>query len=873
MLTYADIDKCDLTPMMRQYMELKEQRPDSLLFFRLGDFYELFFDDAITASKVLDLTLTGRDCGLEDRAPMAGVPYHAAENYLQRLIKAGYKVAIAEQVEDPAEAQGLVRRDVIRVLTPGTVADDKLLDARADHFLVAVYRLDHYFGLAALDLSSGRTEAFDLLQAASSERLLDELLRLAPKELLWTGDWPQYQRLDSLIQRLDMARTVLPQEDFDPASVANPELLHDARPGALWPRAAAAILNYVEATQFCLPKHLEPFSERKREQFMELDSNCRLNLELTESLWDRKRRGSLLWAMDRTQTAMGARVLRRELERPLGDIRAINERLDAVGEWSEQFILRQNLREELGGIIDLERLTAKIALERLNPREILAIAELNEKILNIQELLGELNAPLNQEQAKNLLAYSDLADTINRALVEEPPLLIKDGGLIREGFDAELDELKDLASGGKDRLLKLETEARENSGIKKLKVGYNRIYGYYFEVPKSQTDEVPENFQRRQTLTNSERYVTEELKHLEHEILKAEEEAKEIEYRIFLRLREAIEDRLIMFQKNARALAFTDFLSSLAELAEELDYVRPELTEEPILDIERGRHPVVEQSLKDKSFVPNSLVLNPQKRVMILTGPNMSGKSTYLRQNALITLMAHVGSFVPADRATIGLCDRIFTRIGASDNLVKGQSTFMVEMLELSEILRQATDRSLLVLDEIGRGTSTFDGLAIAWAVVEHLGKDDGLPARALFATHYHELCELPEKQDALFNAHVAAEAHKDELMLLHEIREGPSNDSYGIDVARLAGVPEGIVQRATAILKVLETANKGKRVKIKKDPEVLEGQMDFLSQLDPRDEKAEAVARRLKEVDLNLLRPIEALALLAELKEGLENE
>ncbi|MDO5733776.1 MAG: DNA mismatch repair protein MutS [Eubacteriales bacterium] len=863
MLLFKDLESKDLSPMMQQYLDIKLQRPDCLLFFRLGDFYELFFDDAQVVAKELDLTLTGRDCGLGERAPMAGVPYHSADSYLYRLLKKGYKVAVCEQVEDPAAAKGLVKREVVRVLTPGTVSEDELLDAKKDRYLLAIIKRDHYYGLAALDLSSGRTEAFDILQNAAAERLQDEILRLAPGEILKSDKWQFDSGLEALIQRLEITLTTRESGAFQ-GSEKYQDLISEPRLGALWPAAAAAVLDYVEATQFKLPAHIQAFSEQQREEFMDLDANCRLNLELSETIWDRKHKGSLLWALDRSCTSMGARMLRRELERPLARLDAINERLDAVAEWVDLFIPRQNLRASLRQVIDLERLAAKLALERLKPRELLAIAELNELILEIQEICQPLSAKLNLEQARNLSGFSELSAEIKAALPDEPPLTIREGGLIRSGYNQELDQLLELASGGKDELLGLELKAQAESGIKKLKIGYNRVYGYYFEVPKSQSDLMPENYQRRQTLRNSERYISPELKVLEERITGAEEAAKALQYDLYLKLRQKVEAELLLFRNNAKALASLDFFSALAELAEREGYVRPSMVEEPILEIKAGRHPVVEQCLADQSFVPNSLNLTGEARVVLLTGPNMSGKSTYLRQNALICLMAHSGSFVPAKSAVIGLCDRIFTRIGAADNLSKGQSTFMVEMLELADILRQATARSLLILDEIGRGTSTFDGLSIAWAVLEHLGQEDGLKARSLFATHYHELCDLPAQYESIFNAHVRAEASRGELQLLHEIHPGPSNDSYGIDVARLAGVPEALVDRAAVILNRLEAVNKGKRLHLAKD-DVISGQLGFFTEQKSKAEET-AVIKRLKSLELDLLRPIEALQVLAEL-------
>ncbi len=869
MLKLSEIQIDQLSPMMKQYASLREAHPDCLLFFRLGDFYELFFEDAVLVAKELDLTLTGRECGLSERAPMAGVPYHSVDSYLFRLLRKGYKIAICEQTEDPAQAQGLVQRDVVRILTPGTVTADELLEAKRESWLMAIVKRDRYYGIAALDMASGRTQTRNLFSEDASVVLQDEILRLQPREILMDEDWQLDRAQERVLERLKIRLTQRPSGDFQ--TLLDDSRLAPASPGELWPAAAAALIRYLEQTQFQWPRHMQRFEPEADIARLKMDGNCRLNLELTETIWERKYRGSLLHCMDYCVTAMGSRMLRRELEEPPADLELIRSRQTAVAEWVAAFIPRQNLREILRGFIDLERLSAKIAMQRLSPRDLIAIAETHARIVSVQTIMTELKAEINVHLAQNLTAYSALADFIQSAIVPEPPPHSREGGLIREGFSPRLDELRELAHGGRSRLLELEEEARENSGIKKLKVGYNRVFGYYFEVPKSQSQEMPDSFTRRQTLRNSERFVNQELKALEEEIIGAEAEALELEQELFIEVCRAIEEELLLFRQNAESLMTIDFLSALAELAERHHYVQPELSLDPILDIQGGRHPVVEQSLEEQSFVPNDLVIDDKERILVLTGPNMAGKSTYLRQTALLTIMAHLGSFVPAKRAVIGLCDQIFTRIGAADNLSKGQSTFMIEMLELATILQKMSSNSLLILDEIGRGTSTFDGLAIAWAVLEHLANQGQLAARTLFATHYHELCDLESEVPALFNAHLTVDTQGQELRFLHQVELGPSSDSYGIEVARLAGVPDSLIARADVILADLERSHNGKRIKRAKHQE-LPGQMGF--GLETRHSRVEQeVLKLIRTVDINTLRPIEGLQWLCELQGRLKEE
>lgn len=866
MLKIEDVKISELSPMMQQYLGLKQEHPDCLLFFRLGDFYELFFDDAILVAKELDLTLTARDCGLEDKAPMAGVPHHSAETYLHRLIRKGYKIAICEQVEDPAEAKGLVAREVVEILSPGTVTAEDLLEARADNWLASIYHLDRYYGLAAMDLSSGQAFATDFTGQDAYERLIDELLRLNPRELLLLENFPLDALLNNLLERQGVSVSYCPQNYYSRAE-GDDKRIAASSDFAIWPLAANSIIKYIEASQFEWANHLGVFRSEDASKHLQIDSNSRLNLELTETIWERKYKGSLLEIIDFTNTTMGGRYLRRELLRPLGEIHEINARHDAVEEWFKNFICRQNLRAKLAQVIDLERLNSKIARQRLNPREFLALSKINEHIKDIQVLSSELKSQNNRQAVERLQSFDTLATKINMAINPEQAGNANNSKIIADGYSEELDKLRELASGGRKNLLELEQKARSESGIKKLKIGFNRMYGYYFEVPKSQSDEMPESFQRRQTLRNSERYINQELKELEQKITAAENEAREVENRIYNQLLATAAKEVLLFRENAKGLSELDFYSALAELAEKKQYVRPQMVEENILQVKNARHPVVESNMGAQEFVANDLDLSDKCKLNILTGPNMAGKSTYLRQTALIVILAQMGSFVPAESAVIGLCDQIFTRIGAADNLSRGQSTFMVEMLELANILKKMSSNSLLILDEIGRGTSTFDGLAIAWATIESLSEVPELTPRTLFATHYHELCDLANEQNSICNSHLAADLMDGELKFLHRVQDGPSSDSYGIEVAKLAGVPKGVIKRSSELLYELEQVNKGKKLKTAKYRPI-EGQVDFFN-IEPRADSK--LVKTLKEIDLNLLTPLEALQLLAEMKESID--
>lgn len=857
----ADVDKDSLSPMMQQYVTEKEKRPDCLLFFRMGDFYEMFFDDAVTASKALELTLTSRDCGLDERAPMAGVPHHAADNYIARLLEQGYKVAVCEQMEDPAQAKGLVRREVIRVITPGTVTDLQNVDEKKNNFLVSVFKLGSCYGLAAADLTTGDFQATQLVTGLTDVHLYDEIHRLHPAELLGNPAFLDSPVAEALkLEQFFLTR--LPEEGFDhhkydayfPASPLNQDLLR---------QAASGILYYVEDTQKQVPVHLQKISLYEIQQFMNIGYNARRNLEITETLRDRKKRGSLLWVIDHCKTSMGSRMLRRWLEQPLLLAPEIERRLDAVEELKNAFILRQELREMLDGMNDLQRLAGKLTMGQVNARDLAAMTRSLAKIPALKERVQTCKTAALHKTGVQLDPLTDLVDTLRRALADELPITIRDGGMIRDGFDALVDEYRETNDKGSKWILELEQREREATGIRNLKIGYNRVFGYFVEVTKSNISLVPEHYNRRQTLTNAERYILPELKEMEDKILGAQQKLINREYDVFVLLREAALDQAEIIAENAGLLAELDCWLSLAEVAERNRFVRPELTLERVLDIKAGRHPVVEKLLDSGAFVANDALLDAgEQRFILLTGPNMSGKSTYMRQIAQIVILTQMGSFVPADSAKIGICDQIFTRIGASDDLGSGQSTFMVEMSEVSYILKNATPDSLLILDEIGRGTSTYDGLSIAWAVMEHIANRKILGARTLFATHYHELTDLEGLVQGIRNFHVAVQKREGEkeIRFLHHIEPGPADESYGVEVARLAGVDVQVVDRANEILYKLEQENQGQaKRRLKPSPKVMDGQMDlFSSSLALR--QNDHIMDELATLDVQNMTPLDAL-------------
>lgn len=882
-----DIDK--LTPMMKIYCETKEQYKDCILFYRLGDFYEMFFDDALTASRELEITLTGKSCGLDERAPMCGIPYHAVEGYLNRLVAKGYKVAICEQVEDPKTAKGIVKREVVRIVTPGTNLDTQALDETKNNYIMCIVYIADRYGVAIADISTGDYFATEL---PDSSRLMDEIYKFSPSEIICNeAFYMSGMDLDAMRDKLGITIYSLDSWYFDDAVCKDKLLEHfkvknfaglglaDYDCGII---SAGALLIYLFETQknsLSNLTHITPYITGK---YMLIDSSTRRNLELCETLREKQKRGSLLWVLDKTRTAMGARTLRKNVEQPLIDKSEINRRLDAVEELKNQAIAREEIREYLSPVYDLERLITKITYGSANPRDLTAFKGSLEMLPPIRYILQDLQAPLLKEIYEDLDALEDLCELVTKAIREDPPLAMKEGNIIRDGYNEEVDKLRRAKSDGKDWLAKLENDEREKTGIKNLKIKYNKVFGYYLEVTNSYKDLVPDYYTRKQTLANAERYITPELKELEDMILGAEDKLYALEYELYSEVRETIAGQVERIQQTAKAVAALDAFSSLALVAERNNYVRPKINEKGILDIKEGRHPVVERMIPNDMFIANDTYLDDKKhRISIITGPNMAGKSTYMRQTALIALMAQIGSFVPAESANICLSDRIFTRVGASDDLASGQSTFMVEMTEVANILRNATSKSLLILDEIGRGTSTFDGLSIAWAVVEYISDSKLLGAKTLFATHYHELTELEGKIDNVNNYCIAVKEKGDDIVFLRKIVKGGADKSYGIQVAKLAGVPDLVISRAKEIVeelsdeditnRVSEIAAKEhtakKKSKAKKYDEVDMAQMSLFDTV-----KDDDVLDELKNIDVGNLTPIDALNTIYRLQNKLKN-
>ena len=802
-----------LTSMMQQYLNLKAQYQDCLLFFRLGDFYEMFFDDAKKASRELELTLTGRDCGLEERAPMCGVPYHAVNAYVEKLIAKGYKVAICEQLEDPALAKGLVKRDVIRIVTPGTVIEDNMLDERANNFLLSVCFSGDKAGLAFADVSTGEFFVHEI--SAPEDTLADEMARIQAIEVI-TND---LVRLRACLRREDASCSEQPAAWYQYQNASDALCSHfhlkDLSPLGLSEEyrlgacAAGALMRYLSDTQKNALEHITDLRIYQGSSTMLLDRNTRRNLELTESIRSRARKGSLLWLLDKTSTAMGGRLLRSWIEQPLTDRGQIERRLDAVEEFAGQHVLTMTLSEELQGVYDIERLLSKVAYKSINARDCLALCASLGKVPGIRGLLENASSQAVREIRDQLDPLESLTALLEKAIHPDAPIVITEGGIIRDGYSSMLDEYRAASTSGKQWILDLEAREREATGIKNLRVQYNRVFGYYIEVTKSYYELVPDRYIRKQTLANCERYMTPELKEIEQKIVGAQEQSVRLELQLFTEIREKIAGEIKRIQSTATALKTLDAILSLAKVAVNNHYVRPAINEEGVLDIVDGRHPVVEQTMQEGGFVPNDAHMNQDgQRMLIITGPNMAGKSTYMRQVALITLMAHIGSFVPAKEANIPIVDRIFTRVGASDDLASGQSTFMVEMSETAYILRNATAKSLVILDEIGRGTSTFDGLSIAWAVVEYLCDKSRVGAKTLFATHYHELSELEGHIEGVENYCISVKEHGEDVIFLRKIVRGGADRSFGIHVARLAGVPHPVLVRAHEIQARLEVSD-----------------------------------------------------------------
>ncbi len=861
-----------MTPMMTQYLETKKQYPDCILFYRLGDFYEMFFDDALKASKALEITLTGKDCGLEERAPMCGVPFHAVDSYLNKLVQKGFKVAIAEQMEDPKAAKGLVRREVIRVVTPGTITSAQALDETRNNYLMGIVYLGECFGIATADISTGD---FFVTEVTSERDLYDEINKFSPSEIICNEalyvsgvDIDQLKEryqvsiapLDSHFFGDEICRKIL-KEHYHVGSLDGLGL-SDYDTGVI---AAGCVMQYLYETQKSTLDHLTAITPYQVGQYMVIDTSTRRNLELVETLREKQKRGSLLWVLDKTKTAMGARLLRSYIEQPLIHKDEILARQDAIQELNMNYISREEICEYLNPIYDLERLIGRISYKTANPRDLLAFKNSLAMIPYIKHLLGEFTSSLLKAFEADLDPLEDLKGLIDRAILDEPPVSIRDGGIIKEGFHQEADKLRHAKTEGKTWLAELEAKEREKTGIKSLKVKFNKVFGYYFEVSNSFKNQVPSYFVRKQTLVNGERFTTDELKNLEDIIMGAEEKLVSLEYDLFCQVRDTIAESVLRIQKTAKALAGIDVFSSLSLVATRHNYVKPSINERGVIQIKNGRHPVVEQMMRDDLFVSNDTSLdNGKNRISIITGPNMAGKSTYMRQVALIVLMAQLGSFVPADEANIGICDRIFTRVGASDDLASGQSTFMVEMTEVANILRNATKNSLLVLDEIGRGTSTFDGLSIAWAVVEHISSQKLLGAKTLFATHYHELTELEGTISGVNNYCIAVKEQGDDIVFLRKIIKGGADRSYGIQVAKLAGVPDSVIARAKEIAQL---GAPPQRKAVPKPDEVDLQQMSFFDTV-----KDDDIIRELGELELGHMTPIDALNTLYRLQTKLKN-
>ena len=856
-----------ITPMRKQYLEMKEKCPDCLLFFRQGDFYEMFDEDARIASKVLDLTLTTRDRNKdipqEEKVPMCGVPYHSYQSYLARLVAKGYKVAICEQTQDPAAATGIVERDIIRIVTPGTAVDASMLEESRNNYIAAIYLEGERCGVCFCDLSTGEVYATACSGEDCLTHLMNELGRFEPREVVLSPEaWENTALSQAMELKLDCRREFGSVKRFDyvVAGTAasnqfeNYQVIPADRPEAL--QAVGGLLSYLYETQKNKLGHLRQLQYYASGRFMELDLTARRNLELTETLRSKEKRGSLLWVLDKTKTAMGGRLLRRWLEKPLLDPVEIRSRLMAVRDLTEDMVTREELALCLKEITDLERLIGRIVYGTAGGRDLVALSAGLHRIPKVHDLLATLPAALFQRLRKQLDELSDLCQRIDNALVDEPPFSVRDGGIIREGYSKEVDQLRNVMTNSKDLLVDIENRTKETCGIKNIRVKYNKVFGYYIEVAKSQTDLVPADWVRKQTTVNSERYINQELKELEHTILSAKDRITDLEYDLFCQVRQAAADQVETIQQTAAAVAQIDVLNSLAAVAASNHYCMPEVDESDVIDIIDGRHPVVERVLKGNMFVPNDTHMNGSSNLLaIITGPNMAGKSTYMRQVALICLMAQIGSFVPAKSAHIGVVDRVFTRIGASDDLAAGQSTFMVEMSEVAEILKNATNRSLLILDEIGRGTSTYDGMSIARAVLEHCADKKKLGAKTLFATHYHELSALEGAIPGVRNYHMAAKKRQDDVIFLRKLVSGGADQSYGIEVAQLAGVPAWIIRRGREILKELEAGERPAPVQSKEEES--EEQMGFA------DLAGQAVLEELRKVELNTLTPIEAMNLL----------
>lgn len=887
-LTFKDVDVTSLSPMMQHYVKTKEENKDCIIFYRLGDFYEMFFDDAVTTSRELELTLTGKDCGLTERAPMCGVPYHAAEVYINRLVAKGYKVAICEQMEDPKEAKGMVRREVIRVVTPGTNLNTQALDETKNNYIMAVVYLSNRFGIAIADVTTGD---FMVTEVDKIRTLLDEVYKFSPAEIICNEAFCMSGvDLDEIKNRLNISLYPLESWYFDD-DLCTRTLKEHFHVGTLEGLGlkdyecatigAGALLTYLLETQKNSLEHMRAITPYITDRFMVIDSSSRRNLELTEALREKVKRGSLLWVLDKTKTAMGARMLRSFIEQPLIDEDAINRRLDALEEINSREMDREEIREYLNPIYDMERLIGRVSYQSANPRDMISFKSSISMIPYIKQLVKSFSTEEMQCIYDDMDDLRDLYTLLESAIVEEPPLAMKEGGIIKDGYNENVDHFREAKTKGKSWLAELEAQEREKTGIRNLKIKYNKVFGYYLEVTNSFKDMVPDYYTRKQTLTNAERYITPRLKELEDMILGAEDKLYALEYELFVNVRNTISREVERIQRTAKAVAKLDTYISLALVASRNNFVRPKINTKGIIDIKNGRHPVVEKMIPNDMFIPNDTYLdNNKNRVSVITGPNMAGKSTYMRQTALIVLMAQIGSFVPAEKANIGIADRIFTRVGASDDLASGQSTFMVEMTEVANILRNATARSLLILDEIGRGTSTFDGLSIAWAVIEYISNTKILGAKTLFATHYHELTELEGKLAGVNNYCIAVKERGDDIVFLRKIVKGGADKSYGIQVAKLAGVPDIVIERAKELVEELvsaditaavkDIASENKKAKTKPQVHLDELDLEQISLFDTV--KDDDVLEELKNIDVSNLTPIDALNTIYKLQNKLKN-
>ncbi len=866
----------EFSPMMQKYLETKEQYKDCILFYRLGDFYEMFFDDAITASRELELTLTGKDCGQEERAPMCGVPHHAADIYVSRLIAKGYKVAICEQLEDPKETKGIVKRGVIKVVTPGTIVESNMLEERKNNFIMSIFKSGIYFGISVCDISTGEFYSAEIKDSQNFPLLLDEIARYMPSELVINNMMSECEEeIKKIKERFECYITIFNDKFFsnDTEKIkfrfnfvdSNQNQLDNIDDKTFCIPSINALIEYIEQTQMTTLEHINKITLYNISKYMSLDINARRNLEITEKMRDKSKKGTLLWVLDKTSTSMGGRTLRRWLNDPLIDTLEINKRLNSVKELKDDVILRGDIIENLKKVYDIERLAGKMAYGNANARDMITLKNSLSKLPYLKKVLENTKSNLLKDLYENLDELQDVYNLIEKSIIEDPPMTIKDGGIIKLGYNQEIDKLKTATTEGKNWIIKLEAEEREKTGIRNLKVGFNKVFGYFIEVTKSYLNQVPERFIRKQTLTNAERFITEELKNLENQILGAEEKVINLEYNAFVEIRQEIAKNIKRLQQSSNVVSTLDVLTSFAEVAEDMNYCMPTVDNLGIIDIKGGRHPVIEKMLGTGVFVENDTYLDKdENRLSIITGPNMAGKSTYMRQVALITLMAQVGSFVPATEAKIGVVDKIFTRVGASDDLSMGQSTFMVEMMEVATILKEATKNSLVILDEIGRGTSTYDGLSIAWAVAEFIADKEKCGAKTLFATHYHELTELEEKLEGVKNYNIAVKEKGDDIIFLRKILRGGTDESYGIHVAKLAGVPKTVTQKADEILRGLERKNilTGKKQESKK---VVEGQFDMYNY------KLAEIAHEIDKVNLNELTPIDALNTLVKIKEKMK--